>query len=131
MKRIESRSARLAVIVTACTSPAVGWQGSMRQLAGQGSPGPTSVLSQLSGAVMTLLPQIVQKFVQPSSSFVLPSSHSAPASTWSLPQSGGSVDDEDVLGVVVEDVVVGTGPLVLVVLAGALVVLVVGTTVLL
>src|SRR6478735_4716934 len=106
MNRIESRSARLAVIVTDCASPAVGWQGSMRQLAGQGSPGPTSVLSQLSGAVMTLLPQIVQKFVQPSSSFVLPSSHSSPASIWLLPQRAGSVVVVVGVGADVVDVVV-------------------------
>src|SRR5262245_39072511 len=114
MNRIESRSPRLAVMVTTCTSSTVGWHGSMRQFAGHGSPGPTSVLSQLSGAVTTSLPQIVQKFVQPSSGSVFPSSHSSPGSRKALPHDAGivvelvllvvvtSVDD-DVVGVTIVD----------------------------
>jgi hypothetical protein len=88
--------------------------------------------SQLSGAVVTPLPQTVQKEVQPSLGSRLPSSHSSPCSCTPLPHDGGAVDVVVVVEALVVDVVEGAGVVLLVVVVGAVVelVLVLGATVL-
>src|SRR5262245_26479666 len=85
----------------------------MRQSAGQLSRPSWLPSSQLSGAVMCPLPQIVQKEVQPSLGFRLPSSHSSPGSWTPLPHDGGVVD------VVVEIGLMVVGVTVVVVVDGA------------